>query len=67
MESVGKIVLTVDSAGNLVDDAGAIIYSGFSTGGYRYSEKEESVDIAGLVSLGVTADELLKLKAAKVI
>ena len=64
-----KIVLTIDSTGQLVDDSNACIYAGFDTAGYNYKEQEEVVkaDVAQLVSLGVTADDLLKLKASGII
>ena len=67
-----QIILNVDSNDNLVDDNSNVIVSSFSAMSYSYKtlddiKNKESIDVAKLVSLGVTPDDLIKLKANKIL
>ncbi len=64
-----KVIATIEDNGNLVDDNGTII---MATGGMNYKfaeldETKEGFSVAQLVSLGVTPDDLIKMKANGVI
>jgi hypothetical protein len=66
-----KILLTIDENGNLLDDNGIQILASFTSMTYVYTdatdEQAESADIVQLATLGMSADDLLKLKVAGVI
>ena len=65
-----KVILTVDSDGNLVDDDGVHIFSGFFNN-YLCKEYKESAESAKttleLVRQDVNVDDILKLKKAGLI
>ena len=63
-----KVILEIRDD-NLTDKNGKIIWSGFSASGFEVEElpTEESTDIPQLVSMGMSADDLIRLKLNKVI
>ena len=64
-----KVIATIDDSGNLTDNNGIVMVS---TTGMNYDlpeldESKEGFSVAQLVSLGVTPDDLIKMKANGVI
>ena len=67
-----KIILTIDDDGHLADDIGSVVMAGFGGMSYQYKDQEETgtnntIDAVKLVGLGVTPDELIKLRATGII
>ncbi len=64
-----RIILTINDNGDLMDDNGGIVMGGFESMNFVYQDADDkqAIDIAKLVSLGVTPDDLIKLKANKII
>lgn len=60
-----KVIAYVDDNGNLYDSSKSNTTLNVSS--YVWNELEESVDVAKLMSLGATTDDLLKLKASEII
>ncbi len=56
------VIVTIDDAGNMVDADGKIMMN--ITGmNYRFKKVKKQADIEKLVSLGVSPDDLIKMKA----
>ncbi len=56
------VIVTIDDAANMVDADGKIMMN--ITGmNYRFKKVKKQADIEKLVSLGVSPDDLVKMKA----
>lgn len=66
-----KIIATIDDAGNLTDDNGLIVMNigsmSFKFKEFEEKESGESSTVAQMVSLGVTTDDLIKMRASGLI
>lgn len=64
-----KVIITIDDAGNMLDDTGLTILN-ISGMTYKFTEVgggETDIDVVKLVGLGVSPDDLIKMKASGVI
>ncbi len=61
-----EVTVTIDDTNNMIDANGAIMMSLHGTT-YQFKEAKKQVDIEKLVALGVSPDDLMKMKASDLI